>query len=117
MTSDEARNATILRWTLSAASWLYALWSGAVYLIATQIRARPLIDPRLILLHAALLGLAGTLLWKPRRWALLSTMAAAAGSVAFAAVDLGVHNFQAALVDASYAPLAAVLLYKSRTHS
>jgi hypothetical protein len=116
MTADLERNSTILRRTLSAISWLYAVWSGLVGAMAMALRGRsePAIDPRFILLHAALLGLAGTLQWRPRRGSFLVTALAALGSILFVILDLRRGIVQAALVDGSYVVIAAVLLYNSR---
>lgn len=116
MTSDAERNAAILRRTLSAISWLYALWSGLLGGMAMALRraAEPAVDPRFILLHAALLGLAGAMQWRPRRGALLCTALAAAGSISFVILDLRRGNVQAALIDGSYVVMAAALLYISR---
>jgi hypothetical protein len=112
--SPEERNAIILRRTLSAASWLYALWTG---LIATAAWGRTTAGPhdaQLLALHAALLALAGVLLWKPRRGALVAVLAAAAGSITFVVLDLERRSGSSALVDGAYVVLAAVLLYNSR---
>ena len=116
MSPDDDRNAAILRRTLSAISWLYALWSGLLGATAMALRrsAEPAVDPRYILLHAALLGLAGVMQWKPRRGAILCTAIASAGSIAFVILDLRRQNLQAALIDGSYVVVAAVLLYISR---
>jgi len=116
MSPDDDRNAAILRRTLSAISWLYALWSGLLGTMAMALRrsAEPAVDPRYILLHAALLGLAGVMQWRPRRGAILCTAIAAAGSIAFVILDLRRQNLQAALIDGSYVVVAAVLLYISR---
>jgi hypothetical protein len=116
LTSDEERNAFILRRTLSAGSWLYSAWSGLLGLLAWNLRPGigDLYDPRIIVLHAALLGLAGTLLWKPRRGAFFAVLAAAAGSIFFVVLDLRRQNVPAAVIDGAYVVLAAVLLYKSR---
>jgi len=115
MISHEERNAFILRRTLAAVSWLYAAWSGLLGILAWNLRrGSDLYDPRLIVLHAVVLGLAGTMLWKPRRGALLAVLAAAAGSIFFVVLDLRLPNVPAALVDGAYVPIAAVLLYKSR---
>jgi hypothetical protein len=110
MITHEERNAIILRRTLGAASWLYALFNGALGLLAWNagLLAKGAVA------HAALLGLAGTMLWKPRRGAVFATLLAAAGSVFFAAQAIRLHNLEAALVDGAYVLLAAVLLYKSR---
>lgn len=109
----EDRNAIILRRTLSAISWLYAFWSLLLGVTAWG-KTHGLHDGRFIVLHAALLGLAGTLLWKPRRGAVACTLAAAAGSIFFVILDFRLGNTQAAIVDGAYAVFAAALLYKSR---
>lgn len=116
MMPDEDRNAAVLRRTLSATSWLYALWSGLLGLTALGLRgaATPAFDPRFLLLHAAVLGLAGTMQWRPRRGHLLWTAVAAAGSIAFVIFDLRRGNLQAAVVDGGYILVAAALLYISR---
>jgi hypothetical protein len=116
MTADEERNSAILRRTLSGISGIYALWSGLVGLMAMSLRgsSEVAIDPRLILLHAAVLGLAGTMQWRPMKGALLWTAVASAGSIAFVILDLRRGNATAALVDGSYVVVAAVLLYISR---
>ena len=113
---DEDRNAAILRRTLSAISWLYALWTGMLGLVAITHAgsATPAFDPRFLLLHAAVLGLAGTMQWRPRRGHLLWTALAAAGSIAFVILDLRRGNVQAAAVDGGYLLVAALLLYISR---
>jgi UPF0716 family protein affecting phage T7 exclusion len=110
----EERNAAILRRTLSAVSWLYALWSGLFGVAALGQTAGGLYDPRLILLHAGLLAAAAVLLWKPRRGAVAVTFLAAAGSVFFTVLDVLRQGPQAAMIDGIYAVVAAVLLYKSR---
>jgi hypothetical protein len=110
MITHEERNAIILRRTLSAVSWLYALFNGTLGWLAWNAG----LYAKLAVAHAGLLGLAGTMLWKPRRGAALATLVAATGSIGFAAQGLRLHNFQAALVDGAYVLLAAVLLYKSR---
>jgi hypothetical protein len=107
-------NAAILRRTLSAVGWLYGLWTGLLGAAAWHVRAKVAVDPRLLLLHAALLGLSGALLWKPRRGATIVTLLAAAGSIGFVVFDLRVNGVQAALIDGAYPVLAAVLLHNSR---
>lgn len=110
------RNAAILRRTLSAISWLYALWAGLLGVVAFGLRgsATTAFDPRFLLLHAAVLGMAGTMQWRPRRGHLLWTALAAAGSIAFVILDLRRGNVQAAAVDGGYILVAAALLYISR---
>ncbi|HLY08823.1 MAG TPA: hypothetical protein VKW04_05870 [Planctomycetota bacterium] len=114
--THEERNAIILRRTLSAISWIYAFWSGlfAAIALAIQQPVRGLYDVRLILLHAALLGAAGTWQWKPRRGMLALTLLAAAGSLYFVVLDLLRGHAETAVIDGAYVPLAAVLLIKSR---
>ena len=114
MITHEERNAIILRRTLSAVSWLYALWAGLLGATAWHLRTQAQLDPRLLLLHAGLLGLAGTMLWKPRRGAPACTLLASAGSIFFVVLDLRDHHVQAAWVDGAYAVIAGGLLYNSR---
>jgi len=116
MTPDEERNRAIVRRTLSAISGLYALWSGLVGGLAMLMRdSSPLaLDPRFILLHAALLGLSGTMQWKPTRGYLLWTAVAAAGSIAFVVLDLRRGSISAAVLDGLYFVVAGPLLYISR---
>lgn len=116
MSPDEERNAAILRRTLSAISWLYALWSGLVGVMALSIRgsSEVAVDPRFILLHAAVLGLAGTMQWRPMKGALPWTAVAAAGSIGFVILDLRRGNVPAALADGGYVVVAIVLLHISR---
>ena len=113
MTPEEG-NAAILRRTLSAIGWLYALWTGLLGAAAWHARETVTVDPRLFFLHAAVLGLSGVMLWKPRRGAVLVTILAAAGSVGFVVFDLMRSGVQAALIDGAYPVLAAALLYNSR---
>jgi len=112
--SHEERNAAILRRTLSWVSWLYALWTGLVAAAAWGKTTAGPRDAQFLLAHAALLSLAGLLLWKPRRGAVLAVLAAAAGSICFVVLDLRRHVVASALVDGSYVLIAAVLLYNSR---
>jgi hypothetical protein len=108
----EESNAAILRRTLAAISGLYAFWTATLGIAAWG--AVTTINPRLLLLHAGLLGLAGVLLWKPRKGAVIATLAAAAGSIFFVVFDLRRDSVEAALVDGGYPLVAALLLYKSR---
>lgn len=112
MITHEERNAIILRRTLSAVSWLYAIFNGFVGFHGIDQLAG-----RLMLGHAALLALAGTMLWRPRRGATLALLAAAAGSVGFVVLDLRRGSVPAAAVDGLYVLVAAALLYKSRRQS
>lgn len=114
--THEERNALILRRTLSAISWIYAFWSAlfAAMALSVQPRQGGLYDARLILLHAGLLGAAGIWQWKPRRGVLAMTILAAAGSLFYVGLDLARGHADTALVDGSYVPIAAVLLFKSR---
>jgi hypothetical protein len=111
---EDPDNAAILRRTLAAISWLYAVWT-ALFGVAAWGHGTT-VDPRLLFLHAALLSLAALLLWKPRRGAVVATLAAAAGSIFFVVLDLRLHNVEAALADGGYALVAPALLYKSRRH-
>jgi hypothetical protein len=112
--SHQERNAIILRRTLGAASWLYALWTGIVAWAAWGRTTAGAHDAQLLLGHSALLALAGILLWKPRRGATPAFLAAAAGSMFFVVLDLGRHSVPSALVDGAYPLLGALLLYNSR---
>ena len=113
-TSDADRNAAILRRTLSAVSWLYAVWTAMVGLATFGATTKGPYDAQLLLLHAVLLGGAGALLWKPRPAALVAALLAIAGSVFFVVLDLTRHTPEAAVVDGLYAVVAAALLVKSR---
>ena len=108
--THEERNAIILRRTLSAVSWLYAIFNGGM---GALLWSRGLL-PRLMVAQGALLALAGLWLWRPRRGAVLFTLLAAAGSIFFVTLDLFLQNVQAALVDGAYCLAAAILLLKSR---
>jgi hypothetical protein len=108
------RNKTILRRTLAAVSWIYALWSFLLGAAGWLRRSEAIVDPRLILLHAALFSAAAVMLWRPRRGAVECTMLAAAGSIFFVVEDLRRGSVEAALVDGAYIVLAAALLYKTR---
>jgi len=114
MTLAEERNASIQRRTLSAVSWLYGLWTGLIALMAAGLSTREPYDLPLYALHAATLGLAGWLLWKPRRGAMIAALVAAAGSLLMVAIDLHRHIVQSAVIDGLYVPVAALLLYNSR---
>ena len=87
MTPEEG-GAAILRRTLAAISLLYALWTALLGAAAWIQREKALLDPRLLFLHAGLLGLSGAMLWKPRRGATIVTILAAAGSIGFVGLDL-----------------------------
>jgi hypothetical protein len=116
-TGPGARNALILRRTLSAITWIYAFWSGlfaAMVLSVGQPSSAGLYDARLILLHAVVLAAAGAWQWRPRRGALAMTLLAAAGSIFFVVLDLQRGQVQTAILDGVYVPLAAVLWIKSR---
>jgi hypothetical protein len=112
--SHEDRNAIILRRTLGAISWLYALWTGLIATAAWGRKTSGAHDAQLLAAHAGLLALAAVLLWKPRRGAALAVLAAAAGSIYFVVLDVRRHSVSSALVDGTFVVLAAVLLYKSR---
>src|SRR6185436_12451780 len=96
--THEERNALILRRTLSAVSWLYASWTAMFGALALGRSTAGAHDATLLLIHAALLALAGILLWKPRRGAVIAALAAAAGSIFFVVVDLRRENAGSAVV-------------------
>lgn len=115
--THEQRNAFILRRTLSAISWIYAFWSAlfALLALAANLPTQGLYDPRYILGHAALLVLAGTWTWKPRRGYMVAVFLAAAGSLFFVGLDVQRSQYETALLDGAYVPLSLLLLFKSRT--
>jgi hypothetical protein len=117
--THEERNALILRRTLCSVSWIYAFWTALFGVLAANMpqKTEGLYDPRLILLHAGLLGLAGTLQWKPRRGALIATLIAAAGSVFFVVLDVQRNHVETAFIDGAYPVLAGLLVFKSRQPS
>lgn len=108
--SHEERNAAILRRTLSAISLLYAIFNAG---LGGLTWAQGWV-PRWMAGQGVLLALAGVLLWKPRRGAVLVTLLAAAGEIAFVVFDLRRQSLQAAGVDGLYVLVAAILLLKSR---
>src|SRR5438477_404427 len=112
--SHKERNAIILRRTLVAVNWLYALWTGLIATAAWGRTTAGTHDAKLLAAHAALLALAGVLLWKPRCGATVAVLAAAAGSIYFVVLDLRRQGVASALVDGAYVVLAALLLYNSR---
>jgi hypothetical protein len=73
---DRERNALILRRTLSAISWLYAIFNGGLGILGIESPVG-----RLMVAHALLLGAAGLLLWKPRpgAWGSSGSKARSAG--------------------------------------
>ena len=113
MTGDEERNAAIVRRTLSTVCWLFALFNLALGALGWSAG----LHAKLMLGHGAVLGLAGTMLHRPRRGAIGAVIAACATSILIAALDLQARNSQAACIDASFVPIAALLLYKSRRHA
>jgi len=117
--THEERNALILRRTLCSVSWIYAFWTALFGVLAANMpqKTEGLYDPRLILLHAGLLGLAGTLQWRPRRGALAATLVAVAGSIFFVVLDLQRNHVETALIDGAYPALAGILLFKSHRPS
>lgn len=113
--SHEERNRLILRRTLSAISWLVALWSTGLGLAILKLpRTDALYDPRLMMVHGGLLAGAGWLLWKPRAGAWIATAVAAAGSAYFVVLDLRHSHWQSALVDGLYIPLALGIFLATR---
>lgn len=119
--SHEERNRLILRRTLSAVSHLYAAWSllvGLAIATAPHNGEEGLYASRtyglLMMLHGALLALAGWTLWKPRRGAWIAVAFAALGSAFFATLDGRRHEWHNVLLDAAYPLLAAGLFAKTR---
>jgi hypothetical protein len=113
----ERRNALILRRTLSAISWLYAVWTALFAAAALgRTTAVPYL-PQLLLVQTALLAGAGVMLWKPRRGAVAAVLLAAAGSIFFVVLDLRRHSVDAAIVDGIYPVVAVALLIKSRARA
>jgi len=99
----ENRNRFILRRTLSAISWIHALWSSALGALFSEIAAvEPLYPPRLIVAHAALLSAAGWALWKPHWGAWILVFLAVAGSAFFVVQDLRFSCWESAIVDGMY---------------
>jgi hypothetical protein len=114
--THEERNAHILRRTLCAICWIYAFWSGLFALLSwgRDRETQGAYNAQTILIHAALLVLAGTLLWKPRPGALAAVLVACAGSLFFVALDLQRRQFETALLDGIFIPIALLLVFKSR---
>jgi hypothetical protein len=110
-THDE-RNRAILRRTLSAVSCLYGVYDfffgWSLFWIAPKgvgIHGSRAIG-WISLVLAALLGLAGWALWKPRRAAGLLTLGAALGSVSLAGLDFLGRRPASGAVDGAYGLLA-----------
>ena len=103
------RDRLILRRTLSAIAWLYAIWnlalglpvalSGAGALAASRPKAWWLVG------HAVLFMASGLGLWKERRWAWPAAFAAAAASAVFVTLDVRKGNLDAAVVDGAWPAL------------
>lgn len=102
--SHEDRNRLILRRTLSAISWLCCSVSALLGLTAWSFHhpMGPWVTG-----HAALLGLAGFGLWRPRRWGWPAALVASAVSVAFVVLA---RHWQAAAFDAIYPLFALAVL-------
>jgi hypothetical protein len=111
------RNVFILRRTLSAIGWLYALLNGLIGYLAWGKTTRGALDAQLLLGHALLLAAAGALLWRPRKGAVVAMLAAAASSIFFVVLDVRRHGMESALLDGLYPALVAVLLIKSRARA
>ena len=107
----DARNRLILRRTLSVVSWQFAVWSGVLGLMKVQLALPP---GRWMLAHAFLLAGAGFGLWRPRAWGGGAAALAAAGSFAWAGVDIHAGNLQAALVDGAYGAIALFVFLATR---
>lgn len=114
--THEERGALVLRRTLSAICWIYAFWSGLFALLSwgRERETRGAYNSQSILIHAGLLALAGFLVWKPRPGALSALLVSCAGSLFFVVLDLQRRQFETALMDGIFIPLALVLYFKSR---
>lgn len=114
--THEDRDTRILRRTLSALCWIYAFWSGLFALLSwgREQETQGAYNAQSILIHAALLALAGALTWKPRRGALSAVLVACAGSLFFVALDIQRRQWETALLDGVFIPLALLLFFKSR---
>lgn len=118
--SHEERNRFILRRTLSAISWLYALWSLALAYMALTLQPRGggILSSRTAgwawLVHAALLGLAGWGLWRPRRAAWGWTLAASLGSLALVTLDAIGGRWRSVPIDLMYPLVAAAITLRVR---
>lgn len=112
----EERAVLVLRRTLSAICWIYAFWSGLFALMSWghERETQGAYNAQSILIHAALLAVAGALTWKPRPGALAAVLVACAGSLFFVVLDLQRRQFETALMDGLFIPLALLLYFKSR---
>jgi peptidoglycan/LPS O-acetylase OafA/YrhL len=113
--SPDPRNRLILRRTLSAIAWIWALWSA---LLGAPIVLFPDHDVRLrgwlLLGHAVLLAAAGVGLWKPRRWGWATTALAALAGVGFAVAAFAGGHSEAGAVDALFPICAAGIWLQAR---
>jgi hypothetical protein len=114
--THEERNALILRRTLSGICWIYAFWSGLFALLSwgRERETHGAYNAQTILIHAALLAVAGILTWKPRPGAMAAVLVGCAGSLFFVVLDLQRGQPETAIMDGIFIPLALLLLFKTR---
>jgi hypothetical protein len=101
------------RGTLAAISGLYALFNAAIGIVAWSEG----LYPRLMVAYGATLAGAGLLHLRSRRAGIPLVLLAAAAAIGFAVFDLRRGSFQAAAVDAAYAPIALILLRLGRSRA
>lgn len=102
--SPDGRNRLILRRTLSAVSWVCAALNAMLGLTGWSF-GQPM-GPW-VTAHAAVLGLAGFGLWRPRGWGWPAALLAAAASTGFVLRD---RDWQAAVFDGLYPVFALLVL-------
>lgn len=111
MGPSDDRERLILRRTLSAIAWLYAMWNVLLGLpvALTQAASSQWGAAWGLVGHGGLLAAAGIGLWKPRRWGWPAAFAAAAVSLAFVGRDLRNGNPGLAVVDGAWPALAIAI--------
>ncbi len=111
----DERNRFILRRTLSAIAWIFALWSA---LLGAPLVLFPVDDIRLrawlLLGHALLFAVSGHGLWKPRPWGWAVTFLAALGGLGFVVLDFLRGHPGAAVVDGLFPVCAAGIYWRAR---
>lgn len=119
--THEERNAFILRKTLSAISYLYAVFSlfiGWSLLVLPPNQEEGLRGSRTLgtisLGHAALYLLAGWALWRPRRGAWVLTVAASLAALSLAGLDLAGGRLRSVATDGMYALVALAIYLEAR---